>query len=427
MRACLLSLFSVCIGVTVAAAQVKGYTACGDHVLKFDATDGAILSDISGFFAVGPGATAATISHDGRFAYVTNQLANTVGKYDTTTPTITDSIIVGNGPVGVDVMPGDTRLLVTLALSNVVAVADIATRTIVKSIPVSGSRPVIVVIEPHGQFAYVGYEASAMVSVIDLRTLTETATIPAGFGTVGIAFTPAGDKAYVTGAFSNTVSVINTASAFVEKTLTGFDGPVGVAVTPDGTEVWIANHGAETLPPFSSKISVYNTATDVPLTTLDYFQFVQQPNWIAFTPDGKQAFVTMQGIPEVQVGTGTFSMAVFSVATHQPSRDIAVPPFGCSGIAIQHPSTLQVLITDLETAVEALNVNPKLKSLLLAYISHLPTTLSSLNAQQRFVLATQIDQSINVVQRLAIVGVIPKLQASQLVLFLREFVNVLTA
>ena len=89
-----------------------------------------------------------------------------------------------------------------------------------------------------GTFAYVTNSASDEVSVIDLATNTVVASIPVRKPT-GIAITPDGTRAYVAEIESNTVAVIDLAT----NTVVGSPIPVagratGIAITPDGTRAY---------------------------------------------------------------------------------------------------------------------------------------------------------------------------------------------
>jgi len=58
--------------------------------------------------------------------------------------------------------------------------------------------------------AYVTDHLDNTISVIDIATNTVVATIPVGLGPFAVAITPDGTRAYVSNDFDNTVSVIDT-------------------------------------------------------------------------------------------------------------------------------------------------------------------------------------------------------------------------
>ena len=73
---------------------------------------------------------------------------------DTATNTVTATITVGAGPVGVAVSPDGTRAYVTNLGDDTVSVIDTATNTVTATIPV-GDDPVGVAVSPDGTRAYV--------------------------------------------------------------------------------------------------------------------------------------------------------------------------------------------------------------------------------------------------------------------------------
>jgi YVTN family beta-propeller protein len=99
------------------------------------------------------------------------------------------------------------------------------------------------------------------VSVINTATNTVIATIPVGYGPIGVAVSPNGGTVYVTNANEATVSVINTATNTVSATIPVGTAPFGVAVSPNGGTVYVANE-------VSNTVSVINTATNTVIATI---------------------------------------------------------------------------------------------------------------------------------------------------------------
>jgi YVTN family beta-propeller protein len=91
--------------------------------------------------------------------------------------------------------------------------------------------------------AYVANFGSNTVSVIDIATNTVVATIPVGVEPAGVAITPDGTRAYVTN-FVGTVSVIDAATNTVVVTIPVGQVPIGIAITPDGTRAYVTNENS---------------------------------------------------------------------------------------------------------------------------------------------------------------------------------------
>ncbi len=154
------------------------------------------------------------------FGYITNERDSTVSVLDTATNTVTATVPVGTGPIGVAVSPDGARVYVTLQGSNAVSVISAATNTVTATMPV-GLGPIGVAVSPDGARVYVTNSDSNAVSVINAATNTVTATVPVPFG---LAVSPDGARVYVANGVSHAVMVISTATNAVTATV-----PVGHA------------------------------------------------------------------------------------------------------------------------------------------------------------------------------------------------------
>src|SRR5262249_32873963 len=115
-----------------------------------------------------------------------------------------------------------------------------------------GSDPQSVAVHPDNVRAYVANSGSASVSVLNLQTLTVTATLTAGVEPSAVALSPNGTRLYVANASSSSLTVINTANNGVVATvdLSPFGSfasvsgsPRAIAVTNNGD----ANDADETV------------------------------------------------------------------------------------------------------------------------------------------------------------------------------------
>jgi YVTN family beta-propeller protein len=111
--------------------------------------DSVEVYDISGKQAklakkikTGAGAHAFRAAGDGRHVYVTNRVANTIGKIDLQTLTLVDSFPAPGGPDCVEVMAGGKLLLVTSRWAKKLTIIDAETRKVVRQVKVGKS--------PHG-------------------------------------------------------------------------------------------------------------------------------------------------------------------------------------------------------------------------------------------------------------------------------------
>ena len=164
------------------------------------------------------------------------------------------AMVVGSAPIGVAINPAGTFAYVTNEIGNSVSVINTATNAIAATIPV-GSMPNGIVINPAGTLAYVANSLSNTVSVINTATNVVVATASAGTLPYGIAINPAATFLYVTNG-GNSVSVINTATNLLVATVTVGVNPAGIAINPAGTFAYVAINAGNT-------VSVIDTATNI--------------------------------------------------------------------------------------------------------------------------------------------------------------------
>lgn len=148
-------------------------------------------------------------------------------------------------------------------------------------------------------------EGFDVVQIFDGVTYEPIATVPVGRAPHNIDFSPDGRFAFVanlgTPPDPGSISVIDTSDLDVVATIPAGVKAHGVTVSPDGREVWVANVS-------SNDITVIDTGTDLRSVKLprrhssgtDVPQFSvsgtipvgKGPALVAFTPDGKKAYVS---------------------------------------------------------------------------------------------------------------------------------------
>ena len=102
--------------------------------------------------------------------------------------------------------------------------------------------------------------------------------------------------------------------------------PEAVAVTPDGSQAWVADTGPQTGTPSLGGISVVSTATDKVTSTLSLPR--ADPRAIAFSPSGSVAYVTT-GAGLYVISTATVKVIGFVPGLGDP-EGVAVSPDGKS-------------------------------------------------------------------------------------------------
>lgn len=211
------------------------------------------------------------ITPNGAFAWVTGaDGSNNVTEIDTTTNTVTSTFPTGIGPTtpnGIDFTPdGAFGYVANNASENMnVAVIDIATHSVVTSIPLAG-RAQGITITPDGTRAYVVHGGNPgdlgtdnVVSVINTATNTVVTTIPLGGLLFEVGFTPDGAFAYVPNLLFNNVSVIDTSTNNVVAVIPVGTDPFGIAIRPAGCPSSLAYNFSGFFPPVDN-LPVFNEA-----------------------------------------------------------------------------------------------------------------------------------------------------------------------
>ena len=125
-------------------------------------------------FQVGQAPTEMALT--GTHLYVANSGGNSVSMINLDTNTVSAPISVGTNPTGLAVSPDGKWVYVANQGSNTVSVINAATNTIVGSPIAVGSQPTSVVISADSSLAYVA-NSDDTVAVIDIRTNTVVRTV----------------------------------------------------------------------------------------------------------------------------------------------------------------------------------------------------------------------------------------------------------
>jgi YVTN family beta-propeller protein len=247
------------------------------------------------------------ISHNGRWAVVSNygprgQPGNSLTVVDLSAPvpTVVRTIDLGqyHRPHGSAFLPGDSTLLVTVEANQSVLVVNIAAGTVSAVIPTTQRGSHMVALTADGRRAFTSNVGDGTISELDIANRAFVRTISVAPAVEGIAVSPKGDQVWVASNKAKTVSVVTPASASVADTVGNFGLPYRMAITPDSRTAIITD-------PASGSVRFVNTATRAELGRVPFppdslvataeVPGSSCPEGIVLTPDGRTAFITLQG------------------------------------------------------------------------------------------------------------------------------------
>lgn len=240
----------------------------------------------------------ATVATGAPFAYVTNAFAtpsapSSVSVIDTASNTVSTTIgfPAGSVPFAVAMTPDLKKVYVTsmdststCGPSTGVYIVDTATQALEANPITVGCEPTGIAITPDGLHAYVANQFDGTISVIDTATGTVSQTIKLGVASNvnAVALTPDGGRAYVTGRPG--VFVLDTSTnAVLGSPIPAGNSPYGIGATPDGKWVYVTDDSSP-----SSGVTVIDVAMDKAVKAIAVGNY---PSGVAITPDGKFVYV----------------------------------------------------------------------------------------------------------------------------------------
>jgi YVTN family beta-propeller protein len=259
---------------------------------------------------------------DGREVWAACEASGSVVVVDAATRARVAEVPVGGQVTDLVFSPDGSRAFVTSRLSDSVAVIDVAARKVLKTLPVA-DEPHGVAVDPAGRTLFVMGTAFDAVSVVDVETGKETKRLAASRNPWSAALSPDGRRLLVTNALSrfvpfrsppqSEVTVIDVAGQRVEDRWPVPESNLllGVAWHPSGEFALATLNRTKNLVPMTRILQGWTITNGLALLWRDgrvdqvlldepqrYFADVTD---VAFTPDGRKAFVTSAGTDQVAV------------------------------------------------------------------------------------------------------------------------------
>jgi len=197
-------------------------------------------------------------------------------------------------PSDLDVNRDGTQLFITASSAQQLLVFDVASRAIVRRIPLPAD-PTATVVSSDGKTLYVtGGGANGAVFVVDAASGRIRRTIPAGHTTRAPTLSPDGKTLMVCNQFDNNVAFIDLATGQTTARVPVVREPVAADLTPDGKTLFVANllpDGPANVDYVACKVSVIDTATK-DVTSIPLVNGAEGVQGLRVSPDGHYVFVT---------------------------------------------------------------------------------------------------------------------------------------
>ena len=277
----------------------------------------ATLLDVASGRAVatlptGEGPHEVAASPDGRWAVVTNYGAQVPGSsltvIDLDRRAVARTIPLGEyrRPHGAAFLPGGRRLAVTVEANRAVLIVELERGVVERALPTGEAGSHMLAVSPDGRTIYTANIGGGSVTALDASGTAPARTAPVAPRTEGIALSPDGRRLWVGSNQNNTVIVLDAATLAPLDTLAADGLPYRLAVTPDGRRAIVSN-------PMLGAVRLFDTATmrETALVRIPAGSAGEGgagPVGFALAPDGRTAYVALQGRNQVGVldlGAGT--------------------------------------------------------------------------------------------------------------------------
>jgi YVTN family beta-propeller protein len=249
----------------------------------------------------GQGPHEAAVSHDGRWAVVTDYGAQTPGS--SLTIIDLDSLKVARRidlaphrrPHGVAFFPGDTMLAVTSEASQAVLMVDLRTGA-VTALPTGQAGSHMLSLSADGARIYTANVGAGSVTKIDVAT-RQARTVPVAPRTEGITLSPDGRQVWVGSNEQHTVTVLDAMTLAPIDTLPAPGLPYRLNVGARGGLVVVSNPMMNTVRLFDVATRVEVAAIEIPQDPARAVPGTQgsMPVGGVVSPDGRTAYIALQG------------------------------------------------------------------------------------------------------------------------------------
>ena len=281
---------------TIVASNMRDNTAT-----VIDAASGRVLATLP----TGEAPHEVATTHDGKWAVVSNygtreRPGNSITVIDLSRLTVARTIDLGEyrRPHGMAFFPGDTSLAVTSEVSRAVVLVDFRDGRVIGTVPTNGRASHMLAMSAAGDELFTTNIVDGSISRLDVAKREAKRVIPVAKFVEGIATSPDGKRVWVGSNGDSIVVIVDTDAGRAIDTLRGFGIPYRLAVSRDGRSAIITD-------PARGEVRVYDAIARRQrlLITIPRDGIVAtaevpgspSPEGVTTSPDGRWAFVTLQG------------------------------------------------------------------------------------------------------------------------------------
>jgi len=317
--------------VPAAAATVRIYVtnSAGDSIHVIDPVSNKVVQEIKDVI----GAHGIAFSPDAARVYVSNEETSTLDVFDRKSGKLIKKVALSDHPNNISVTKNGDRIVVAIARGRGgLDIVDAATLTLKKTIPTNGGRLHNVYVTPDSKYVVGGSIPSKTFYVFDLEKEQLAWAMPMDLGVRCMAIETNADgstkRVFAQMSSLNGFSVIDVAEQKEAARITlpsvaqPFDAggyrdnepSHGIGIAPDNKTLWVTSIPNNAVYEYSLADLKLIGKVDLPSETIagHAAPLSAVANWVTFTPDGKELFISNSGMRSVTV-VDTAAMKVAKV------------------------------------------------------------------------------------------------------------------
>ncbi len=325
----LLALMLTPLPATASTVRIYVTNSAGDSIDVIDPVTNRVVQEIKDVV----GAHGIAFSPDAKRVYVSNEETSTLDVFDRKSGKLIKKVALSDHPNNISVTKNGDRIVVAIARGKGgLDIVDAATLTLKKTISANGSRLHNVYVTPDNKYVVGGSIPSRMFYVFDLDKEQLAWAMPMDLGVrcMAIETNPDGStkRVFVQLSTLNGYSVIDfgqqkeAARVTLPSVPQQFDHggyrtnepSHGIGIAPDNKTLWVTSIPNNAVYEYSLADLKLVGKVDLPSEKIAgrAAPLSAVANWVTFTPDGRELFVSNSGIRSVSV-VDTAAMKVIKV------------------------------------------------------------------------------------------------------------------